>query len=675
MKSLIRQLYLLITLALSVATPLTVFAFAADHWAPASLRNEGKWVKISVQSTGLHLISSSDLRSWGFNDPAKVRIYGYGGQRISDHLKPEFYVDDLPAVPSAVTSRGVVFYAVGIETPLKTEDGRWTYHSLNPYSTAAYYFLTESDEAAPAITKFGGAPVGTPENSFIESVRHETDLTTPAESGHLLLGEDFRFSTSNTFPFNLTDRVEGTDVWMQCDFFARTLSQPLRLAFKANDAALPSLPADRVRNTSDYGDSCRIRKIFPMQGTRLNLNVSAALSGTVTVASLDNISICYTRALRLPATGYLMFSVNIPDVALGGVSSSDALHVWDVTDPHAVKELNLSPSGDGMGWHNEYYGERAYAAWKEKASLPSPKYAGAVSNQNIHGRNVPSMVIISHPDLINASERVAEIHRQLTDSLDILVVSDVEVYNEFSSGVPDVNAFRKMLKMFYDREPGKLAYVMLMGSVTHDHRFLTAGMSGSRNATLPIWQTDTSKSESTSYSSDDFITFLEDGSGMRQGSDVMNIAVGRLPARNASEAKIWVDRLEKYLNSPQGGDWRNRIVLLADDGDDNIHASQTEEVWANMIENTDNGSRLTYQKIYLDAYEKNAGVTKAAREKFHNLLHDGVIWWNYVGHAAIANLTAEGMMTLQDLSNPYLRRPPRFNGATFSFGHWDGLEM
>lgn len=671
------KIFIYLTLAvISLLSAPQAAAFESSHWAQNSVLAEGKWVKMSLTESGVYLIPLADLRAWGFSDPSRVRVYGYGGRRISDHLIPENYVDDLPVTPSVLTSRGIVFYACGTDTPVDTSDGTARYHSLNPYTSSAYYYLSDRDtEADAAIPQIDNTPGGSPVTTYTATLRHELDATSPAESGHVLLGEDFRFTNTQTFPFTLTDRVEGTDVWMQCDFFARSLSQPLRLTFAANDTQLPSLPADRVKATSEWGDTCRIIKRFPLSGNRLNLRIAATLSGTVSAASLDNISICYTRQLALPAAGWLCFSHDATDARLSGATQAADFHLWDVTDPLAVKEIKVLASGDGASWSKVYSGRREYAAWKESASLPSVRFAGYVDNQDLHSQPVPQMVIVSHADLIEQSRRIAALHSEGDDALKVLVVTDTEIYNEFSSGAPDVNAIRKMLKMFYDREPSTLSSVMLVGAVTHDHRRLTQAMATSGMATLPVWQTDGSQSESSSFSSDDFITFLEDGSGLRWGSDVMSIAVGRLPARTAADARVWVDRLEKYILSPQTGDWRNRVVLLADDEDDGIHATQTEEVWNYMLSGTDLGGSITYQKIYADAYEKNAGVTKVGREKLHNLLNEGVLWWNYIGHASINSLTAEGMLTLGDLSSLYLRRPPFFYGATCSFGHWDGLEV
>jgi hypothetical protein len=53
------------------------------------------------------------------------------------------------------------------------------------------------------------------------------------------------------------------------------------------------------------------------------------------------------------------------------------------------------------------------------------------------------------------------------DNLTWAVVTDEQVYNEFSSGTPDVSAYRWLMKMLYDRANGNAVkrpkYLLLMG--------------------------------------------------------------------------------------------------------------------------------------------------------------------------------------------------------------------
>ncbi|MDE6813200.1 MAG: hypothetical protein K2J28_05145 [Duncaniella sp.] len=83
MKTFIRQIFTFLTI---LAVNLTSSAFPTDVYAPASVLSSGRWIKVSVEESGMHYIPAATLRSWGFSDPSKVRIFGYGGARIYDQL-------------------------------------------------------------------------------------------------------------------------------------------------------------------------------------------------------------------------------------------------------------------------------------------------------------------------------------------------------------------------------------------------------------------------------------------------------------------------------------------------------------------------------------------------------------------------------------------------------------
>ena len=122
--------------AVVVFSSLAASAFDLSTYADNSRLASGKWVKIKVEQTGMHLITTADLQSWGFSDPSKVRVYGYGGQRIPDALKS--FTDDLPLIHSEATSRGIFFYAYGPKTWTYISAG-YFYHRSNPYSDYGYY--------------------------------------------------------------------------------------------------------------------------------------------------------------------------------------------------------------------------------------------------------------------------------------------------------------------------------------------------------------------------------------------------------------------------------------------------------------------------------------------------------------------------------------------------------
>lgn len=646
-------------------------AFSPDTYTATSAMNSGRWVKISVQQSGMHMISLSDIRAWGFDDPSKVRVYGYGGKRLSDFLHSSEYIDDLPVVQSELTSRGIVFYAEGPHSiQIDKDDVR--YLTSNPYSTLGYYFLSDAGADARDIPVEGTVPstesAATAVTTFTDIVQHETDNFSIEQSGHLLLGEDFRFTPTRKFQFSLPGHVEGTKARVHSEFYAKT-SGTFRLTYSENTTVIGTGSISPTDNWSAHN----VDYLSFDCGEQVTLGITASNNGTLSQANLDRISINYTRHLTLPAGGRLEFTLGSATAALSGAGENT--RIWDVTNPLSIVRMRQGISGGSAVWRNDYYGERRYAAWNENATFLTPKVAGVMKNQNLHGEPTPDMVIITHSTLRDQAERIATLHSSTVGSMRVLVVTPETIYNEFSSGTPDINGMRRMLKMFYDRgadESGhRLQYVLLLGSVNYDHRRLTAVWQRSTHATIPIWQTDNGHEANSSYSTDDFIGFLEDNSGLNISSDKLCVAIGRIPAHSASEAKIFADRLISYCTNPPGGAWRSRVMFVADNGDENIHMKQTDDM-ETRLRNLFKGQNMTYEKVYVDAYDQMGGLVKQARDKFMNLLNDGTVWWNYVGHSSITAMGGEGLLGLKDLSNLYLRRPPFYYGATCSFAHWDG---
>lgn len=655
-------------------------AFPVDTYAENSVLSDGKWVKISVTESGMYMITSSQLRDWGFADPSKVRVYGYGGGRIPDQLSRSNYVDDLPMVQSLTTERGLFFYAQGIDKwNVSTMNATKYVQSLNPYSTVGYYFLSDKDAEQPQLPKMGRAEVNTtPIETFNDRLYHEQDVYSPGETGHYLLGEEFKFTPTRSFDFKLTDVVDGSDVWMECAFMAKTYAASSEVQFTVNGARLPSVNSDRIKttNTAGYfhGEEGVTAHSFAAPGENLSVGVTYKSSVVIYDARLNYLTINYQRKLKM-YNGYLRFSAGSTAVSLADAQSTT--HVWDVTDPMSVKELNTSLSGSTLVWTNDYTGMRNYVAWNESATLPSPTFVQNVSNQNLHAMETPDMVIFTVADWKNQAERIAELHRNSADSLNVAVVTQDVVFNEFASGVPDASAFRRMLKMLWDRgnnSERRLKYALFFGRTTFDNRHLTSTVQALGYPTMPTWQTDKGLNDNETFQTDDFFAFLLDNSGVTMSSDRYCIAVGRMPVRSKDEAKSAVDKLYRYVNSSKKTGWKNQVMILSDDDDNAVHLYQSESMFGNFMSSY-SGQQYVYNKVYIDAFEKVGKTYPEARERMFKYLDEGVVWWNYIGHGNTTSLSHEKQLTYDDINNLYLRNYPVLYAATCEFLRWDATAV
>lgn len=679
------QLFTILPLLLAFVAsfmPQKAGAFSLDTYASSSVLAEGKWVKISVTESGLHIIPTATLRSWGFSDPSKVRVYGYGGRRIADLLSKSNYIDDLPLTASELTPQGLVFYAAGPDRWVVSNGNR--YHGeLSPYTSYGYYFLTESDEAAPDIPLTGINGASNPTDLAQGRLHHELELSLPSEAGWIMTGEDFRTTRTRQFNFKTPGRNDN-EVQIECQFIHRHMGSSARLTFEIDGNATGEGSASlSVPSTSDshyVHASLGITRFAATTSANdaFNMSLTYQPSRTVYLANLDYISVNYNRRLEMDAAGFSDFWSNASELCFAGDAET---RIWDVTDPWAVEKVNTAPGTDGkLSWSVSRNGVRSYVAWRPGATLPSPSFVSRVSNQNLHAdAGKVDMVIFAPRQLTTQAQRIAALH-EAEDSMKVLVVNPEEVYNEFASGAPDVSAFRKYLKMLYDRgnEAGTpLRYAMLMGRSTLDHRNILETTRRSGYINLPTWVVSNPRhalNDNDGYCSDDLIAMLEDNSGNTKGTDKLSIAVGRMPATSVEDVTASVDKLYQYVQKSKNGIWKNRVLVVADDGDRGTHLHQADSLVNNMLASS--GQQHTFTKVYIDAYELISGTCPDARKEMYGALADGTSWWIFTGHANDHSWTDEDILTYNDInSNVYFRNIPFMVAATCDFLRWDAPKI
>lgn len=658
---------------------------AGERYVSSSKLAQGSWIKVSVAETGIHFISKRQLASWGFPDVDKVGVFGYGGKRLDDYLDPTVYIDDLPRVQCLRFPEGIYFFATGPQE-IKTDVRGHSFYISNPFSNYGYYFLsdtyTEEEEPIIKTTGYDSVDNGASASFFTCVLQHEIDRYSPGETGHYMVGEDLKYTPSRTFGFDLTDMVDNGDISVGASVMTNLssgASWSLEISTgESNTVAVPTTPTD----DNIHGNTTTTWiTVKGSHGGTLNATVSLdAISNQVRNAFLDWIAVNYTRKIRLPDNGRptLIFTTFSQRVALENAKENTV--VWDVTDPLDILQLNISdPAAENtVNFSTPLQGERRYVAFNtgQGNSFPSPLLVGKVANQNLHSIDDVDMVIFTTTQGETAAEKLA-VHRSTANGLNVKVINQQQVFNEFSSGVPDVNAFRKLMKLLWDRASTsgsrRPRYVLLMGRGSFDNRRITAATANLPYELMPMWQTDEGIDDNYSYPTDDIIAILDDYSGRNMATDTLNVSVGRLPVTTKEQALLMVDKIIAYdIDSPLGN-WRNKAVFIADDDDRGIHMEQTEAMISNIEGSEQN--RLLTEKIYLDAYEYVNGIAEDARKEFYRLLDEGAVWVNYVGHANTSALSGEGILRYADMDELYLRTLPFIYAATCDFMRWDASDL
>lgn len=645
-------------------------AFDTSVYADASRLAQGRWVKVEVDADGLYCIPLSTLRSWGFTDASQVAVYGYGGRRQSDELTAANYIDDLPRLQTVLTDRGLVFYGLGA--------GEWVeasgiYHyEQNDYSSAGYYFVGIGGDEARNIDSVDAA-VGSEvdaADSYLCRVHHEQELTAvQGEAGPLVVGEDMRLTKLRKLSLATPDAVADGDIAWQLSLITASGGATLTANY-GGKSFTRKVDATTISSYVHGTETVWVgRSTMPQASATADFELS--LSGTMlTAANLNYLSVNYRRQLRLPSSGYLCFSTDQPVNALGNASGGVTL--WDVTDPLNIKAIGGSAAADSYRWQVAGRTMRTYAAFTSGATLPSPKTVGVVANQNLHALADIDMAIVTPAAYREQAQRLADFHAGAATPMRVAVVTPDDIYNEFSSGTPDIGGIRRFFKMLYDR--GSLRYAILFGRTTLDNRGLTA--SAPSYPTLPSWMprgAAASLSDNTGYCSDDITAMLADGSGYARGMDKLSIAIGRIPVTSVDEARNVVDKTIEYARKSKKSAWKHRFLFLADDEDNGIHLKQTEALLDQYA--MCGGSSILPRKVYIDAYEYVGSTYPDARYAMYRMLDEGVVWWNFVGHASPTGWTKEGMLSYNDLSSLYLRHWPFIYAATCDFLRLDSRRV
>ncbi len=619
----------------------------SDRYTRTSRLSTGKWVKISVSEDGIYRLSSAELRRMGFKDPNKVHLYGYGGHRLSEISQPNAEYDDLQEVPMFQRSGDWLFWGNGVTYWDNDE------RVINPYATAGCYFLTEQEENndMQIFTPYQGV-INHTFNTFIDHVLYEKDEYAYFHGGRNLY-EAYNFASgAKTYRLETPNYVSDARLTI-----AFTAAEEYTTVVKPtlNGNSLKSMSLDALEKY-EYG----VEKVshYPVasyaNGETWNLRLSTSNS---TNAHLDYLAMRYTRQLSVNnAKNFVAFSRSEDFPACFEIAGSDVVFM---RIPSPVREgavIAGTQNGNVFSVAVDDASAR-YVAFSASASYPSPTVVGEIANQNLHALDSLDMVIIvpESDKLTGQAHRLADAHSQY-DGLRTAVIRADLIYNEFSSGTRDATAYRRFLKMLYDRAKSDDVapkYLILMGDAAWDNRMLSSAWKNYRpEEYLLSYQSENSFSDVVSYVMEDYFGLLDDGEGVDVKNEKCDLGVGRFPVTSGEEAKIMVDKSIVHMSNAYAGSWKNIVSFIGDDGDENLHLRYADDVANRVISQY---PQIETRKVMFDTYPRVVTATHnsypAVNELLTKQVNDGALVMNYTGHAAAYTLSHEFVLLLKDFEN------------------------
>ncbi len=675
----------------------------------------GVWYKIPISRSGLHRLDRAYIASMtGLNvatlDPRRLQVWAGGYAMLpmrNSTARPEFR--QIPIIVNGEadgrfdTDDSVIFYAEGPQRVFYNANTTRFIHETHLYSRFTYVFITVGAQNGQ---RFSPAQTGQPSEllttytDFIFKEEETNKIATEMRSGSEWLGERV---TAESFGNTLT------------------LMDSVITEFVANSNMLiDARLATRNRNNAQFETFFGTRSVgvIPFSGLGFDYNNEEGAFGyaqnqlvTVTGATLTNNRLQatsrFSSVTTADALGYLDYArlyiqrnltaangrlwIYAPNNLGQNTFSTYRLRgftaapvVLDVTNPQIPVQYAATSSGtnwDVVGPSSP--GTRLVAA----TSFIAPAAASLVPNQNFRATaSSPNYVIVvpDDPAFRPVAEELATF-RQQNDGLRPIVVSQGQLFNEYSGGVPDVVAIRDFVRHLYIKAGSNRdlmpKYLLMFGNATHDYRGIYGTDISEKNLVI-TYQSRDSFHRLDSYGSDDFFGLLDENEGewsQNSVTELVDIGIGRLPFNTVAEANVLLGKLKTYEDPSTFGDWRTLFTFAADDDfpepfrNRDLHILNADST-AEFIDRDVSGVRL--RKIYEINYpvETTSGARfrPLANRDFINSFNEGSLVVNYSGHGAEQTLSDSRLFQSSDISRLTNKdRLSIFVTATCSFGRFD----
>lgn len=671
-----------------------------DHeYASASVLADGTWYKIGISKEGVFKIDQAFLQSIGINtasiNTATFGIFGQSGGMLPES-NASYNKDDLEEMS---------IYRVGLDDGsfdasdyvlfFGKSPNQWNYnagtseytHTNHLYSNQNYYFITTNRGTNKTISyQPNSASASTYTSTGFDFLQvWDNDVVNLISSGRQWFDNPFdNFSNTRTYSASIPNIITTETAYLR--YFLAAKSSAGSCIFNISGSGYSNnvnIPLTPESTENIYANQYSTYTPFtPTSTTDLifTLTYSGPANSKGWLDYIQSTVRCKNEYENAQLIFRDRFSVGPGNITRYLITSPDDLLLWDVTDPINIKTQAYLYTSGQIDFTLPTDTLKEFVLFNLNDVFPSSQITsiGLIANQNLHNISyTPDLIIVTHPDFLNQAKRLAAFHYN-ENGFDTLVVSLAQVYNEFSSGTPDLTAIRNFLRMFYDRagtnESLMPQYLTLFGDASFDFKNITYSEEENTNK-IPTFQSYESIHQVNTYPTDDFYGCLDHNEGGNMNSDInkLDIGIGRLPVNTTQEAADVVDKIIGYSTPNTFGNWRNTLCFVADDEDNNTHIDDADDiaVWVNA-----NHPLYNINKIYLDAYKQIPGAGgqryPEANTDINNQIFQGTLMINWTGHGNEQNWAQERVLGVDDINSwANIEKLPLFVTATCSFSRYD----
>ena len=319
----------------------------------------------------------------------------------------------------------------------------------------------------------------------------------------------------------------------------------------------------------------------------------------------------YLRFNHEPSTGtqFVVFDFSHPEIHLFDTAREIVFSGMLIDTARAPLYTAIFEDGNNTG---------AEYVIVDSASIRTPRGALDSPSGLRTAHRGADYLVISHEDFLDAAERLAGHRRDSGLSAEVVDVEDI--FDEFSHGLMLREAIGAFISHAYHNWELPPQYVLLFGDATFDYRNL---LGGGRPSFVPTLYYDARR---RGNSPSDYLYSLVDGDDL-----LPDVAVGRLAVETAVEAEGVVDKIVGYDTEPAPGDWRSRVVYLANHHPKNEFTRPSDELASRFSE----PFGLQSVKIY-NPDEKH--LPNPTGKAFLDALNAGALLVNFNGHGAAGTM-------------------------------------
>lgn len=576
--------------------------------------------RVIVNSDGLYAISSAELAG----------AMGYSESQIQSWLQnKQIAIENRGRTVAAMyTSNSVSFFGEAYATRFTTQNVYWAKAAPgvaadSVSSSSASYVAGQTSPARALIEK----------NLVMDNKLVKDVNTCPWLWVRLLPASSFTKTLSA--PFELPGVVTGGKLIVRVQGFgggtgSNTMTVTLNNAL--NNITLGSFPLVGQTYVA-WTTSVSTALFVPGTGNTLKITASVAAGQSVYV---DNFEFTYARA-NLAVSNALVFVANGNNPLTVGGFTSDAIEVYDVTDPadtFRVTDLSITSAAGlyAASFHPANGSNRYIAVAGGLRRAPQAVMADIASNLRSQA-NEADYLAITRADFASHAQTLAN-YRSI-HGLGALAVDVQDIYDEFNYGIADPRAIKAFIGYAYRMWARAPRYACLMGGGTLDYK----NFSGNNDCVVPAMPTSTTNGQIST----------DAPFGDVDGDGAADVAIGRIPGVIATHFQNAMGKIQVYET---GGAWKNTAVGLADQPDGAGNFSLDSDSVLNLM------SGVSVEKVYV----ATQSVT-TARSNVISSLNAGRGIFTYVGHADQQKLSLQaspGLLANTDTTNLFTSAHPTF---------------